>query len=356
MPLPSRYTALAQAVQRNCDRIDAVHAQDLSLCIYLLQMREFYRWERQLELHQIPERGDVGRWIAARESQWDALSADALEPSPLPLCSAGVDAFDETAVNRQIDSHGLVYAAGVGVSGRAVFMLAERESRTQRDGATVTITGAEHARGMHPPIATSRGDQILVRGDVLRRWLATRLELSQMRPSAEGLAAARDAWAAPTDPSAALESIALTETESVILHELGEIQAGRLLGEQWETMLASLQDRRVEIIARAVRDLLADCLLTLPELLDRDARGSLHFWFANLEGMRRVLAPDLFDAYLRWRDGSAHALTQAVAQGAEHWLVQAREMLMVWQQGGAPTMRVFSEALVDAANSRQPRA
>jgi len=66
MPLPSRYTALAQAVQRNCDRIDAVHAQDLSLCIYLLQMREFYRWERQLELHQVPERGDVGRWIAAR--------------------------------------------------------------------------------------------------------------------------------------------------------------------------------------------------------------------------------------------------------------------------------------------------
>jgi hypothetical protein len=351
MSLPAQYTALAQAVQRNCDRIDAVHAQDLSLCIYLLQMREFYRWERQLGLHQVPDRGDVGRWIASRESQWDALSADDLEPSTLPL-GVGIDAFDEATVNRQIEPHGLVYAAGVGASGRAVFMLAERRSRTQRDGATVTITGKEHARGMNPPIATSRGDQILVRGDVLRRWLATRLELSQMRPSAEGLAAAREAWAAPADPSAALEQIAQTETEAVVLHELGEIRAGRLLGAQWQSMLASMQDRRTEIVARAIRDLLADCLLTLPALLDRDVRGSLHFWFANLEGMRRVLAPDLFDAYLRWRDGSGNALAQAVAQGAEHWLEQARKMLVVWHQGGAQAVRALSESLVDAANSR----
>ena len=37
--------ALVQAVQTNCDIADARHARDVSLCTYLLGMREFYRWE-----------------------------------------------------------------------------------------------------------------------------------------------------------------------------------------------------------------------------------------------------------------------------------------------------------------------
>ena len=40
--------ALLEAVQTNCHIADARHAQDLSLCTFLLQMREFHRWERGL--------------------------------------------------------------------------------------------------------------------------------------------------------------------------------------------------------------------------------------------------------------------------------------------------------------------
>ena len=36
---------LVAAVQTNCDIADARHARDVSLCTYLLGMREFYRWE-----------------------------------------------------------------------------------------------------------------------------------------------------------------------------------------------------------------------------------------------------------------------------------------------------------------------
>ena len=39
---------LAAAVQTNCHIADARHAADMTLCIYLLQMREFHRWERGL--------------------------------------------------------------------------------------------------------------------------------------------------------------------------------------------------------------------------------------------------------------------------------------------------------------------
>ena len=43
-----RLDVLVDAVQTNCDIADARHAADLPLCIYLLQMREFYRWEHGL--------------------------------------------------------------------------------------------------------------------------------------------------------------------------------------------------------------------------------------------------------------------------------------------------------------------
>lgn len=39
-------TALIKTVQKNCDIADARHAGDYTLCVYLLKMREMYRWEQ----------------------------------------------------------------------------------------------------------------------------------------------------------------------------------------------------------------------------------------------------------------------------------------------------------------------
>ena len=33
-----------EAVQRNCHIADARHAREMTLCTYLLEMREFFRW------------------------------------------------------------------------------------------------------------------------------------------------------------------------------------------------------------------------------------------------------------------------------------------------------------------------
>ncbi len=55
-----RHAALIGAVQMNCHIADARHATDLSLCIYLLQMREFFRWEQGLEFGMEPD------WSAMR--------------------------------------------------------------------------------------------------------------------------------------------------------------------------------------------------------------------------------------------------------------------------------------------------
>jgi hypothetical protein len=128
------------------------------------------------------------------------------------------------------------------------------------------------------------------------------------------------------------------ETETLILHERGEHAAGALLGPDWQIMLASCSQRRAELRARAVRDNLADCLSTLPTLLDRDDPASLHFWFANFDGMRREIYPWLADAYDRWLvDGERSALAVAVATGRRHWQCAAEQILVGYRAGSTET-------------------
>lgn len=39
---------LVETVQKNCHIADANHARNLTMCTYLLEMREFFRWENEL--------------------------------------------------------------------------------------------------------------------------------------------------------------------------------------------------------------------------------------------------------------------------------------------------------------------
>jgi hypothetical protein len=118
------------------------------------------------------------------------------------------------------------------------------------------------------------------------------------------------------------------EMETMILHELGEAMAGELLGEAWGEMALSVSCTRGEPVARAVRDLLADCLSTLPGLLERANRPALHFYFATFDAPRRQLFPQALDAYEDFvRCGAADRLWQVVREGKERWLECARGLL-----------------------------
>jgi hypothetical protein len=82
-----------------------------------------------------------------------------------------------------------------------------------------------------------------------------------------------------------------------------------------------------------VRDHLADCLMTLPTLLEREAIGSLHFYLANLSGLRRALFPALPQAYERWLGNRDSAQLADVVSGAEaHWLDAARQLVATYHR------------------------
>jgi hypothetical protein len=82
------------------------------------------------------------------------------------------------------------------------------------------------------------------------------------------------------------------------------------------------------MIARAARDLLADCLSTLPELLRRANLPALHFYFATFDGPRRQLFPQALEAYEHFlRCGAPDRLWHVVGEGTKRWLATARALL-----------------------------
>jgi len=337
---------LIAAVQYNCDLSDARHAREGGLCTYLLGMRELYRWSAGAAPGAALERAAVGAWISERESAWDDLHDSAAGYRALPL-GAGVDAFDEAKADADLRTRGLLYGGGIGRFGAPVFFLAQRLHETTRDGFTVVCAGPEFARGLVAPPALSRDGRIVVRTDAMRRWLWTRAEATSPRTRSTALAALFDAYGGATPE--AIERIVAEQTETLILHEIGELRAGRILGPDWERMLLALDDRRCESVARGLRDLLADCLVTLPALLECGSAPALRFWQANMEGVRRLLAPQLArfdDALLA---DAAGALADVCASERGRLQRTALDLLARWRAGGVPAVRQTAEALLAAA-------
>lgn len=320
---PSALDRLVQAVQLNAHIADARHAADLSLCIYLLQMREFHRWERSLPFGAPLARAEVGAWIAEREALWERVEAQAF--AQIPVDDMDFDPFETGPINEQLRPHGLLYGAGLVGGGRPVFFLAERHADAQREGLPVHVAGRELARGLLAPVAALSEHReppgIVVRRESLARWCWEKFEaFSLKRPVGSPFHAVVQAYGLDRDFAAALPRWLDEQGEAAVLHEIGEWRAGRRLGPAWSAMRLALPTRRGEWHARAVRDHLADFEVTLPTLLAREAHASIHVWFAGFDGVREALFPALKDAYTAWCQGDdGAALRRAMAQGLAHF-------------------------------------
>lgn len=327
-PPDRAFASLRHAVQCNCHISDARHAGDYSLCIYLLKMREYYRWERGIGLTEALPRDAVGSWLSEREALWDDLAEAAY--APLPVYRERIAPFDEAAVNARLRSHGLVYGSGLGAGGKPLFFLGTLLSTERRDGLEVIVVADEHARDLAAPPAMLRDGTITVRRESLRRVLWERIEAWQWRQRDPRLGALLDAYGFTDDPDDALERMTEHEIETVVLHELGEARAGDRLGPDWERMLIALGRSKGEAYARAVRDHLADCLVTLPTLLERDDHAALAFYIASLDGPRKALFPRLAGC-----DAADPAgLRRTVDAGTRHWPRVAEALLATWRSSG----------------------
>ncbi len=324
--MTAHLTQIKQAVQHNCDIADAQHARNFTLCTYLLKMREFYRWEKGYPFQASLPKDELGDWMTSREQRWEKLEEAAF--ASITVDGMAFDPFDTVAINQALLPSGLVYSGGIGGHAVPHFFLADLLHQEERYGFPVLVSNNEHARDLAAPPAMMLGNTVFVRRESLRRMLWEKIEEWNWKKTGSAMARAMAHYPFEQNFSGALEQMTDTETETVILHEIGECRAGELLGSAWKDMLAAVSGSRAEIIARAVRDHVADCTEALPKLISRNNEASLHFYFANFTGMRRSTFPELNAAYCRWADGdSLGVLEQAVNEGRERWAETAQNLV-----------------------------
>ena len=330
--------SLAQAVQRNCDIADACYAGNDSLCIYLLKMRDFYRWQASLPLNLAVDRAALGDWISAKEMSWDELEDEAFEP--LTISGRAFDVFDNDGINRVLNPYGYVYSGGLGLGSRPIFFLGKLTHQDYSGSLKIQVSGEELARCMVAPPGMSLFDTIYIRQDALSRYIGSMVEDWGFKPREGAMSALIDHYRFADDYDHAMQAMVEHELENVILHEIGEQIADEMIGEGWQSMLAALSHPVEEHKARVVRDHLADCSSTLPALLAFDDHASLHFYYANMSPLRQSLFPSFCREYKLCQDkGDFSTMKNVINEARGHWLAVSRSLIAQSKKGTSDSLR-----------------
>jgi hypothetical protein len=346
--MPVNAESLSTVVQRNCHITDARHASNYSLCVYLLKMREYYRWEKGYPFDTAMPRDEIGDWLTQREQLWEMLEEQPY--APIPLQEREVDPFDTATINAELLPQGYVYSGGIGHRATAHFFLGRLERHLRFEGFEVLIAADEYARDLTAPPALALGKTIFIRRESLKRMLWEKVQEWRWNRYDNAMARALSYYDFDGDLDRGLEEMTRSELDAVTHHEIGEVRAGEHLGEAWGKMLLALPHSRAEIMARAVRDHLADALATLPRLLETRNEASLHFYMANLSAMRRELAPGFTRAYAKWLEHhELGPIARIAEQGREHWLALARRMLELYARRGTDCLPEM-ERLVESSH------
>ena len=324
---------LIQQVQRNCHISDAQYAGNYTLCIYLLKMREFYRWETQTPFTAKLDNTDIGQWLTEREALWDDIDEQSIKN--LQLNNKSYDLFDNEIINRQLEKQQLVYSGGYGLHGKPVFFLGELIHKEQHPDYTLLISGKELARDLAAPAGMTQNKTIYIRRESLRRFIWEKYEESQWHTQENPLSRALDCYNFKSQFEESLEKMTDNEVDTVLLHEIGEIKAGEILGDTWEEMLVELPASQAEIMARAVRDNIADMLSTLPKLLKNNETAQIHFYFANFSSMRKLIFPSLYQTYNDWlKNDNSDNFKKLISHASNHWINMAEQMLILYKKHG----------------------
>lgn len=323
---------LVEAIQYNCNISDARFAGNYTMCVYLLKMREYFRWEMEQGFGSKLTKDDVGQWLTEREQLWSDIENN--DYTDIQIDGESHDPFDSGQINSKLVSQGLVYSAGIGIKSKPHFFLGDLVRHNRRNGYDIYISSREYARDLTSPPAMSQNRTIYIRRESFKRMLWENIETWRWSKPENAMARAIACYDFDNDLDQSLEDMTDNELESAILHEIGEIRAGERLN-GWQGMMSRIMFTQAEIMARAVRDHLADALSTLPSLVDQQHTASIHFYMANLTNMRKHIFPSLISAYSKWAENNdISELAELIKPSEAHWLDMAAQMLELFNQYG----------------------
>ncbi len=310
---------LARTVQQNCTISDASHAGLFSICGLALRLRDLYKWERELAPWEAHDARKILDWIGDREDNWDQVGQTAY--APLPVNGNAYDTFDTASINALLAEEGLFYGAGYAQRLKPTFFLAEIEQQSDLRKHPVLLLGRELARDLLTLPALSQDNCIVVRQEAARLFLWD--QMTYIKPS--GKAAFK--WGlkrcgvGDTNPDAlrkAFHTIFDVQRTTYIYHELGEIEDTTFDRMLWREIIGAFPHSPTELLARAVKDLLADTGPggPLAHIVQEQNSAALAFYVAFSDGLVKELFPHIKPAFKAFcESGQWSLITRALNEG-----------------------------------------
>jgi hypothetical protein len=185
------------------------------------------------------------------------------------------------------------------------FFLADMVSKDKTDRFIVYTAGTEYARDLSDHPAMLQDKIIFARLEPTKQLIWGKFDEMRCRNLKGTLAFSFSKYGITKEeePSEDIDMrislIARSELETYIYHELGEAFEGGKIGDDWKNLLTHIQHTKAEIFARSVKDILSDTTEhgMLNFIISNKKEGSLGFYIVFLGGARKIIFPEILDAF-----------------------------------------------------------
>jgi len=324
-------------VQRNCEISDARYAGNYSVCGLFLQLRDLYKWEKGLDPWIETESRKLLDWIDEKEQQWDRLSKKNL--AKICISDIAYDPFDVSAINRVFMPQGFFYGGGYARGLKPTFFIGKLKEKKEISGCTVCVIDHEFARDLFTSPSLVQDDCIIFRHEVAMSsfWDKIFYVNKSSRSALDfGLKHYGLSLKNPKQIQLNLAKIVAEESKRYIFHELGEIQDMVFNRDLWREIISCYPHSPVELLARSVKDLLADTSENGPlrYFVKKNKNASLGFFVAFLDNFIKVLFPEIFSAFNTFiKTDEWGFIEEALEKGHQKAMYYAETMSEIHRQG-----------------------
>ncbi len=331
--------ALVETIRYNCDLSDARFAGHYSVCGLALRLRDLFKWEHRLDPWEERDAAEVLSWIDRKEQLWERIQSD--DFVSIDIDGTAYDPFDTTGINACLMPRGLFYGAGYAQSLKPSFVLGRVEAHRRNSGLNVLHIGEELARDLLTLPALSQGEDIVLRKEAARMFVWD--QIFYITPSRQPFLrfALKHAGIETADP-AALQSrfsdLLAGLYDVFVHHEIGEHKDTSFNTDTWRSMIAAFPHSPVELVSRAVKDMLADTGPSGPlhAIIDARQSVSLGFYLVFHDGLGRQLYPQMRAAFEDFaRSGRWAAMKEGVRRIHHQAGRDAARLMALFERGRA---------------------
>ncbi|MCX7913244.1 MAG: hypothetical protein N2511_01520 [Thermodesulfovibrionales bacterium] len=291
---------ISQQIKYNCDISDAKYWGYFSLCGLLLRLRELYRSENNLPPWTKIDQQKIGDWITAKEILWAEIEDKSF--INIEINGFSINPFEVVTINSLLTKNNLIYGAGYGLYKKPVFFLGELYSHSQRGEYDIYYIKKEFVRDLFTSSGMLLGKQIFIRLEQLlsilwEMFLESKCKYNDYLGNVFSKVGINTEDHITEDFATKLDNLALFYSEIIVNHELAEAEE---TNEEWRKIILHIEDRKLELILRNIKDVVADTseIGPLRKIIEKKDIASLYFYISYTEMFNKSIHPELSKAFI----------------------------------------------------------